>query len=98
MAAYLMISYDVSDAERFADYNPGSGKAIRQTISNYGGNVLAAGPAEATVGSAPSICVLVSFPDVDAAKAWQDDDEYAPLKAIRLEATTNVNEVVLPGF
>jgi len=98
MTAYMIISYDVSDAERFADYNPGSGKAVRATITKHGGKVLAAGPTEVTVGTAASVCVLVSFPDADAAKAWQNDDEYAPLKAIRVEATTNISEVVLPGF
>ena len=36
--------------------------------------------------------------DLVSAKAWQDDDEYAPLKAIRYEATENISEVVVPGF
>lgn len=97
MAAYLIISYDVSDAERFADYNPGNLKGIGATIAAHGGEVLAGGPAEATVGSAPATTVLISFPDADAAKAWQDDDEYAPLKAIRLESTTNISEVIVRG-
>ncbi len=95
MTAYLIISYDVSDAERFADYNPGKGPEIRATVEKHGGKVLVAGPAKATVGEAPSVGVLLSFPDADAAKAWQDDEEYAPLKAIRYEATTNISEVLL---
>lgn len=95
MTAYLMISYDVSDAERFADYNPGKGPEIRATVSKYGGQVLSAGPADATVGSSPSVGVLISFPDADAARAWQADDEYAPLKAIRYDATTNISEILL---
>jgi len=98
MTAYLIISYNISNAERFADYNPGKGKEIRATIAKHGGQVLAAGPAEATVGSSPAITVLVSFPDAESAKAWQDDDEYAPLKAIRYEATENISEVVVPGL
>jgi len=95
MAAYLIISYDISDADRFAEYNPGKGKEIRDTVVKHGGQVLAAGPSDATVGSSPSTTVLLSFPDADAAKAWQADDEYAPLKAIRYDATTNISEVLV---
>jgi len=97
MTAYLIISYDIADADRFADYNPGKRAEIGETINNFGGRVLAGGPAEATVGSAPSTTVLVSFPDVEAAKAWQSNDAYAPLKAIRYEATTNISEVLVEG-
>ena len=95
MTAYLMITYDVTNPERLADYNPGKADELRATIDKHGGQVLAAGPGDATVGSTPERSVLLSFPDADTAKAWQADDEYAPLKAIRYEATTNISEVLL---
>ena len=97
MTAFLVITYDVSDPERFADYNPGRAKEIGATITKHGGQVLAGGVAEATVGDASEKCVLLSFPDADAAKAWQADEDYAPLKAIRYEATTNVSELIVLG-
>ena len=98
MSAYLMISYDVSDEERFKAYNPGSLKDIFATISKHGGAIVGAGPTDVVVGEAASTCVCVKFPDADAAKAWQNDDEYAPLKAIRYESTTNITECIVPGL
>ena len=98
MSAYLMISYDVSDEERFKDYNPGSLQAIFATISGHGGEIVGAGPTDVTVGAAASTCVCIKFPSADAAKAWQGDDEYAPLKAIRYESTTNITECIVPGM
>lgn len=97
MTAFLVITYDIADESRFADYSPGSGPAIMATIDKHGGSLLASSLAEAVVGTANEKCVILSFPDVDAAKAWQDDDEYAPLKAIRYEATQNITEMVVPG-
>jgi len=97
MTAFLVITYDISDAARFADYSPGSGPAIMATITKHGGSLLASNPAEAVVGTANEKCVILSFPDADAAKAWQSDDEYAPLKAIRYEATENITELLVLG-
>lgn len=97
MAAYMIITYDVSDAERFADYNPGSLKGIFATVTKHGGSIIGAGPADAVHGTPEATCVLIQFPDADAAKAWAADDEYAPLKAIRYESTTNITEYVIPS-
>ncbi len=97
MSALLVVTYDVSDADRFADYNPGSLKALRATIDKHGGEVLAGGLADITVGTGQEKCVVIAFPDAEAAKAWQDDDEYAPLKAIRYESTTNITELIVGG-
>jgi len=98
MTTYFIATYDVSDPERFADYTPGSGKEIVATITEHGGRVLASGPSDVTVGSAPGRVVLISFPDAESAKAWQGDEGYAPLKAIRYEATTNITELIVEGF
>ena len=97
MPAYMMISYDVSDPERFKDYNPGSLKGIVATLNKHGGEIVAAGPTDVIEGAAASVCVCITFPSADAAKAWADDDEYAPLKAIRYESTTNTTEYIIPS-
>lgn len=97
MAAYMIITYDVSDADRFKDYNPGSLKGIFATVTKHGGSIIGAGPTDSIEGTAASTCVLISFPDADAAKAWAADDEYAPLKAIRYESTTNIAEYIIPS-
>lgn len=90
-----MISYDVSDPERFKEYNPGSLKGIFATVAKHGGAIVGAGPTDVIEGSGASVCVCLTFPDADAAKAWANDDEYAPLKAIRYESTTNITEYII---
>lgn len=95
--ALMIVSYDVSDPERFADYNPGSIAEIMATIGKHGGQPVAMGPPEVVTGSMESVVVCISFPDGDAAKAWLADDEYAPYLAIRHESTTNIKEYVVPG-
>ena len=97
MAAYLILSYDISDPDRFADYNPGSLPAIRETIRAHGGAVIFGGPAEFLRGEAKQNVVGVKFPDAAAAKAWLDDPAYAEAKAIRLEATTDITSFLIEG-
>jgi len=97
MSAFLVITYDISDPERFADYSPGRAVEIEETIKKHAGKLIAAGPAETTVGTASQTCVVIRFPNPAAAKAWQGDEEYEPLKAIRYEATTNVTELIVAG-
>ena len=59
--------------------------------------IIGAGPADVVEGTTVSTTVLISFPDADAAKAWASDDDYAPLKAIRYESTTNITEYIIPS-
>ena len=98
MAALLIISYDVSDPERYADYNPGGLEGIMATIGKHGGQPVAVGPPDVVTGSMEHTVVCISFPDADAAKAWLADDEYAPLKSIRYASTDNIKEYIVPGF
>ena len=98
MAALLIVSYDISDADGYAQYNPGSLAEIMATVGKHGGQPVAAGPAEVVMGEMEHTVVCISFPDADAAKAWLDDDDYAPLKAIRHGSTTNIREYIVPGL
>lgn len=98
MSALLIVSYDVSDPDGYAQYNPGSLEQIFATVAKHGGQALAAGPPEVVVGSMEHTVVCISFPDVDAAQAWLADDEYAPLKAIRHNSTSNIKEYIVPGL
>ena len=98
MSALLIVSYDISDPDGYAQYNPGSLGAIMETVGKHGGKPVAAGPPEVVMGSMEHTVVCISFPDADAAKAWLDDDDYAPLKAIRHGSTTNIKEYIVPGM
>ena len=77
---------------------PNALPAIFATIAKHGGAIVGAGPTNALKGSAAQTCVCLTFPSDDAAKAWLDDDEYAPLKAIRYESTTNISEYLVPAL
>ncbi len=92
-----MITYAISDPERYADYNPGSLSEIVPTLAKYGGEVVMGGPSEALTGTPEHTAVGIKFPDAESARAWLDDDDYAPLKAIRFESTTNITEYLVPG-
>jgi len=94
----MIITYDVADEERFKAYSPGSLPAIFATIAKHRGAIVGAGHPEVLEGSTEHASVCIQFPDVDAAKAWAADDEYAPLKAIRYESTTNITEYIIPAL
>ena len=98
MAVYLVLTYDVTDADRYAEYNPGSIPAIMETVTKHGGAPAFAGHPEFLTGTEAATSVGITVPDADAAKAWLDDPDYAPLKAIRLESTANINSYIIPAF
>ena len=76
MTALVIVTYDVSDPDRFAECNPGSVNEIVATITKHGGQPLAAGAPEAVMGSPEQVAVCISFSDAESAKA-RFDDEYA---------------------
>jgi len=98
MSAYLVITYDVSDPDKFAEYSPGSVPAILATLAKHGGETVFAGPPEVVTGSTAAAATCVRFPDANAAKAWLADEDYATAKEIRSESTTNITEYIVPGF
>jgi len=98
MSALFITNYDVTDPDRFAEYNPGSIAQIMATVERHGGQAVAAGPPEVVEGSTEAVTVAIAFPDAAAAKAWLDDPEYAPLKAIRHSSTSNIREYIVPGL
>ena len=99
MSAYLVITYDVTDPERFAaDYNPGKIGEILATIGKHGGQPAFAGAPNFLDVDGEQTAVGIKFPDAAAAQAWLDDEEYAPLKAARLATTGNVRSFIVDGM
>lgn len=82
MAAYVIVDTKIHDAERYEEY-----KALARPIAEkYGGRYLARGGAMDVVDDdlwSPTRMVLLEFPDVEAARRFNDSDEYAPVKAMR---------------
>ncbi|MCB9594973.1 MAG: DUF1330 domain-containing protein [Sandaracinaceae bacterium] len=98
MAAYLIAAYDVTDPEQFAKYNPGSLPVIMGTMEKHGGKVLSAGGDGTWLQGSRHVMVIIEFPSVEAAEAWESDPEYAPAKAIRVASTGNRFEMIAPSF
>ncbi|HEU4367129.1 MAG TPA: DUF1330 domain-containing protein [Methylomirabilota bacterium] len=94
MAAYFIVDIDVHDSAGLEEYR----RRVPATISAYGGRfVVRGGTFEALEGSwQPKRLVLLEFPSLDQAKRWYDSEEYRPLKAMRLKASTS-NLILVDG-
>ena len=81
MAAYIIANIDLKDAEAYKPYQAGVPAIIRKHGGEY---LVRGGPLEVMEGSWPDMRIVVlKFPDRAAAKAFLDDPEYQPFKAIR---------------
>jgi uncharacterized protein (DUF1330 family) len=84
MPAYVIVDTKIHDPEAYERY-----KALARPIAEkYGGEYLVRG-AEIDLVDAelwtPTRIVLLRFPDRAAARAFNDSEEYAPVKAMRHE-------------
>ena len=82
MAAYIVATVTISDAEKFAAY----GRGIAGLSERFGGEYVTRGKvAEIIEGEtdADERVVVVRFPDADAARAYVTSPEYLAAKAAR---------------
>jgi uncharacterized protein (DUF1330 family) len=82
MTAYLLVDLDIFDRPGYGEYPP----KVRPLIERYGGKVThRISRFEVMEGDwAPGRVVIVEFPNRDLARAFLDDPDYQPVKAIRL--------------
>ncbi len=87
MAAYLIVDIDVHDPEVYKGY----AAQVPPLVARHGGTYLVRGGAHETLEGTwvPSRVVVLQFPDADAARAFMNDPDYAPVKAIRHQAATS---------
>ena len=82
VTAYIIADTNVSEPEAYEEYKA----AARPIAEQYGGEYLARG-GEMRVDDddlwSPTRLVIVGFPDMDAANAFLDSEEYAPVKELR---------------
>ncbi len=84
----------VTDPDMLAAYRAQAGEAL----SRHGGAVITATPNPTLLegtGPTPNMMALLSFPDRDAAIAWIDDPDLAPVHAKRNAAGSS--EILLLG-
>lgn len=82
MSAYLIVDTDISDPDAYEDYKA----KARPIAERHGGDYIARGGRLDVVETdlwTPTRLVIIRFPDMAAARAFVDDPDYAPIKAIR---------------
>ena len=90
MAAYVIADVrEAWDAEALDEYR----RRNTDAVANHGGRFVVRGGAhELLDGEWDSLrIVVIEFPDMAAARAWWESDEYEPLKPLRRGASmTNI--------
>ena len=86
MSTYIIAQMQVHDIETYRDY----AAKVPPTVAAFGGKILAASDtAEVREGTQPyPRTVLVEFPDMEAAGAWYESDEYQAILPLRQKSTT----------
>ena len=94
-AAYLVVSYDVSDPEGFEPYTAG----VIPLLAKHGAEVLVADyETEPLEGSDGATTIVLKFESEEAARGFYDDPDYAPVRQIRLDNTSNGRMVLVKEF
>jgi uncharacterized protein (DUF1330 family) len=86
VVAYLVIDYEVADAEGFGAYE----QVARPLIAQYGGVYLAAarGPEVLEGDPHPKGVALIEFPSLERLRAFWASPEYAAVKPLRAGKAT----------
>jgi uncharacterized protein (DUF1330 family) len=95
MPAYVIADVrTVRDQDALIEYR----RRNTATVAGHGGRfVVRGGEAELLEGTWDTLrMVVIEFPDTDAARAWWESEEYAPLKQMRREAS-DTNIVLVEG-
>ncbi len=84
MSAFLIVDTQIEDSDAYEKYK----KLAKPIAEKYGGRYRARGGALDIVETdlwTPTRIVIIEFPDMHAARAFVDSDEYAPVKPLRRE-------------
>lgn len=82
MSAYLIVDTRIHDPAKYEEYK----KLAKPIAEKYGGVYRVRGGSVDLRENdlwTPTRMVVIEFPDVEAARAFLDSDEYAPVKSIR---------------
>jgi uncharacterized protein (DUF1330 family) len=95
MAAYLVVDTAIENADEYEKY-----KALAKPIAEKYGGVYRARGGDMDVRETdlwtPTRMVIIEFPDMQAARAFVDSEEYAPVKPLRRE-NARCTLVILDG-
>jgi uncharacterized protein (DUF1330 family) len=94
MTVYMIARMEITDPERYKDY----GAKAPALFAKHGGHYLGGGSAETLEGPEENRSIaLIAFPDRAAAEAYYNDPDYAPVRAIRWEATQS-ELILIDGY
>ena len=81
MPVYMIVDVDIADPAAYETYKA----EVPALIARHGGEYLVRGGAHEIIEGtwSPTRLVLFRFPDRASVKAFIDDPDYAPLKALR---------------
>lgn len=95
MTAFVLVDTKINNAQAYEEY-----KALARPIAEKHGGIYRARGGEMDVVQnelwQPTRLVLIEFPDMAAARAFLDSEEYAPVKKLRLE-NADCTTVILDG-
>lgn len=91
-AGYVIAQINVTDPEAYKGYVA----AVTPIVEKFGGEYLVrGGPAEHHEGEPiGERTVVIRFPSLRAARDWYHSDEYAPVRAMRLAASSSLQTIV----
>ncbi len=96
MTAYVIVDTKINNPDKYEEY-----KALaRPLVEKYGGIYRARGGDMEVVENelwSPTRIVMLEFTDMNAARAFMNSDEYAPVKAIR-NANAECTTVIIDGM
>ena len=95
MSAYVIVSSEINDPERFKTYMT----AAPATVAQYGGEYVVRGGPLSTLegGWTPKRLTVLRFASVERAKAWYHGPEYTAARALRAGVTDRFDMVVVEG-
>lgn len=85
MPAYVVADIVVNDDKGYEAYKSG----VAETVAKFGGRFLVRGGEAKSFegGWQPQRLVIIEFPDMATLEAWYRSADYAPLLALRLQAS-----------
>lgn len=93
--AYLVGNFTVNDPLLMEEYVRKAGPLVLQ----HGGKMVLSAEAVTPVeGHSEPVLVIIQFPDMAKANAFYHSEEYAPLKQIRIQATTGGFLILTQGL
>ena len=96
MSAYVINRVNATQWRWLKEY----GAPTRAIIEKHGGCYLAQGGTTEELegkGELPTALVVLEFPDMESAKAWNNDPDYQPLKELR-QANADVEIALIDGL